>query len=510
MTTPRNKLLAIGIALIALLFTVGAVVPPAVQAQSSDSNTSGERVAALVEPSIVYLDINLQYYVDATYSGLDYLGPYELTGNCTGFYVSSTGDVVTAAHCASVESGSDLWFAALDNMLVTELEAAVQAGEITEDDVAAVQQEAYNYWKVEGATPGSAPVLTITVLSALGVSGEQSATGKVARVIEAKKFEEGDVALLKVEGTNTPVLELGSGDDVSTGTEVMAVGFPQNEEVLDASVHPTFKDGQINNKGTLEGLKVPVYEMSATLSPGMSGGPTVGMDSKLIGVNSFSTGGGRDDFYFIAPVTLVNELLNRNGVKNELGKVDTLYREGINAYFDGDYQAAVDALQKVLDISPGHYKAQEYKQKAAEKAANAPPTTKADKSDTPAKSEKKDSGSSSMLFIILGVVVLLAIVAVVLIVVMKGKGKSGGPDTPTGAVPPVMPGQPGMAPPVQPGMPQPGAPQAPVPPAPTAAQPTAPPAYGDQPTVAYCAGCGNALTPGERFCGSCGKDQQSF
>lgn len=501
MTTRRNKLAAIALAIAALLFAIGALAPPAVQAQQSGSNNS-EKVAALVEPTIVYLDINLQYYVDATYSGLDYLGPYEMSGSCTGFFVSSTGDIVTAAHCTSVESGSNLWFFALDNMLATELQEAVATGEITEADVAMVQQEAYGYWKVEGATPGSPPQLTVTAMSALGVSGEQAATGKVARVIEAKKMDEGDVALIKIEGSNTPVLELGKDSDVSTGTDVLSVGFPQNEAVLDSSVHPTFKDGQINNKGTLSGLKVPVYETSATLSHGMSGGPTVDLNAKLVGVNSFGTG-EIDEFYFIAPVSLVSELLNRNGVKNELGKVDTLYRDGINAYFDGDYQLAVENLTKVLDISPGHFKAQEYKQKAAEKAADAPPTTKAAGStDVTAKSDKaksdSDGGGNGMLFVILGVVVLLVILVIVLIVVMKGKGKSGGPGTPAAGVPPT----PAM-PSTQPGVP-------PAPQAPTATQPAAAPTLPEQPAVSYCSGCGNAVTSGERFCPSCGKDQQSF
>lgn len=509
----RRIRLALGALLLASPFMVLAT-PSAGSAQTSPSSiapTPQEQAAAIAEPSIVYLSIDLKYFVDTGQTGAGYIGPYEMKGSCTGFHVSSDGYVVTAGHCADLAPGSTLWNAAIKNALQSE----VTAGTITADEANGYMNQALGLWKVEGQAAGSPAQLTITVTTPLGVSGQQAGAGKTARVAEAKSFEDGDVALLKVEETNAPILELGSDSDVSIGTAVLAAGYPGAETgLVDPTLSPTFKDGQINAKTTREGMRVPTYEMSASLSPGMSGGPTISLDGKLVGVNSFLSNANQN-FNFISPVSLVKELLARNSVKTDLGPVDIAYREGLNAYFSGDYQGAIASFDKVLGVAPGHYYAQQFKQKANEKLASAPPTTVAP--------SKASSSSSGAIWIVLAVVaILIVLVVIVLIVVMKGRGNKGapGPQTPVapgyGAAPP-----PGAAPGAVP--PQPGAPMAssptaataPVPtvPPPTAA-PTAPPtaAPGAAPaggSVAFCGSCGRQVGADERFCPGCGHDLQS-
>ncbi|MEX0650531.1 MAG: hypothetical protein WD186_00705, partial [Actinomycetota bacterium] len=142
--------------------------------------------------------------------------------------------------------------------------------------------------------------------------------------------------------------------------------------MTDASYEPTFKDGQINSKKTREGGLLPVYEMSAALSGGMSGGPTVDLSANVVGVNSFNIVGETEAFNFITPSSLVTEMLARNGVEAQLGPIDEAYRAGLAAYYSGDYQTAVDKFTEVLGLSPTHQQAQEFKVLATKEAANDP------------------------------------------------------------------------------------------------------------------------------------------
>jgi serine protease Do len=506
---------------------VGVATAATPATPSTVPSTPQQKVAALTLPSIVYLKMDLNYWVRTDTGSA--IGPYELQVSCTGAFVSTNGYVETASHCVNVQPGSDLWDLALQNALQTE----VAAGTITQADSDAALPRVLGNWKVEGLAAGSTGTLVVNVSSALDSPGQTTGGGATARVVETKAFEDGDVALLKVEETNTPVLLLGSDNDVNIGTGIMSVGYPQAEQgnVDQFLSTPTFKDGQINSKTTTGNLRLPVYETSAALSHGMSGGPTVTLDGKLIGINS-STSTLNQNFDFVAPVSLVTEQLARNAVSNQLGPADSAYRDGLDAYFSGNYQQAIDKFNEALGVVPTHIYAQQYKQKATEQLASAPPTT-----------APSSSSSSSTAPIAIGAlaVLLLVVVGVVVFFVTRRRGKAAPPTTAEAvmAPPPAplaygvapSPGAPpayGVAPP--PGAPPaygvappPGAPPttgpltAPVPPQPagpviqasppvaTTAAATDTTTSGDEP-VAFCSSCGHHAEADERFCPSCGHD----
>jgi serine protease Do len=95
---------------------------------------------------------------------------------------------------------------------------------------------------------------------------------------------------------------------------VLAVGYPASSDMAtDASMTATFKDGRISSKKTREGGLLPVYEVSAAMSPGMSGGPTVTIDGEVVGLNSFYPAGENQQFNFLSPVSLIRETLTRTG-----------------------------------------------------------------------------------------------------------------------------------------------------------------------------------------------------
>ena len=65
---------------------------------------------------------------------------------------------------------------------------------------------------------------------------------------------------------------------MQVGQDIVAIGYPASvDEVTDPDLHPSFKAGQVSSVKTRGQGLLTVYELSAAVSGGMSGGPTVDM-----------------------------------------------------------------------------------------------------------------------------------------------------------------------------------------------------------------------------------------
>ena len=112
------------------------------------------------------------------------------------------------------------------------------------------------------------------------------------REFEAKVLgvdEKTDVAVLKIDAKDLPVVHLGQRDNVQVGEWVVAIGAPFG---FDNSVTA----GIVSAKGrTLpDGSYVPFLQTDVAINPGNSGGPLFNLDGDVIGINSqiYSRSGG--------------------------------------------------------------------------------------------------------------------------------------------------------------------------------------------------------------------------
>ncbi|WP_338764379.1 DegQ family serine endoprotease [Massilia sp. METH4] len=88
-----------------------------------------------------------------------------------------------------------------------------------------------------------------------------------------------DVAVLKVEGANLPVLKMGDSNKIRVGEWVVAIGSPFN---LENSVTA----GIISAKSRDTGEYLPLIQSDVAVNPGNSGGPLINMRGEVIGINS--------------------------------------------------------------------------------------------------------------------------------------------------------------------------------------------------------------------------------
>ncbi len=134
-----------------------------------------------------------------------------------------------------------------------------------------------------------------------------------------------DLALIKVDATNLPVVKLGNSDKVQIGEWVLAVGFPLslNTTVTAGIVSAKARSiGIINRPGsnTMQNNAEPEGNMAvesfiqtdAAINPGNSGGALVNTNGELIGINSAiaSQTGSYAGYAFAIPVNLAKKILD--------------------------------------------------------------------------------------------------------------------------------------------------------------------------------------------------------
>jgi Do/DeqQ family serine protease len=124
-----------------------------------------------------------------------------------------------------------------------------------------------------------------------------------------------DLAVLKIDANNLPVLALGDSDRVRVGDVVLAIGNP-------LGIGQTVTMGIISAKGRQTGLSSGSFEdflqTDAPINQGNSGGALVSTNSELIGINSqiLSPSGGSIGIGFAIPsniARMVSDTLVKTG-----------------------------------------------------------------------------------------------------------------------------------------------------------------------------------------------------
>jgi serine protease Do len=310
-----------------------------------------ERAAAMIRPAVMYLAgqsygaVRLPDGQILSQFGPGTTMPFIATWSCTGFVINPDGWVATAGHCVDPESGKLLILKRAAKEYIAQFPDAPES----RDPATALDWLRKNA-RVEGDTAERGPEVSLALTYGTGTK----VAGKVAaNVVDFRPLGKGDVALLKVDKHNLPSSELATDADVSIGTSVLAVGFSQStENVTGPTLDPTNKSGKVSKKSTMGSASE--YEIDAAVSEGMSGGPTVELNGKVIGVNSFAPVGEPQAFNFIAPADGLAAILTSKGVKATLGPADAYYRKGLKHYYAGQYTEAIDDFDQTLSMSPDY------------------------------------------------------------------------------------------------------------------------------------------------------------
>ena len=165
--------------------------------------------------------------------------------------------------------------------------------------------------------------------------------------------EASDIALLKIDATDLPVVKIGNSKNLKIGEWVLAIGSPFGFEA-------TVTAGIVSAKGRSLPSEnyVPYIQTDVAINPGNSGGPLFNLDGEVVGINSqiFSRSGGFMGLSFAVPIELamnVAEQLRRDGhvTRGYLGVLIQDVDRNLAESFGMNYPRGA-LVSKVIEDSP--------------------------------------------------------------------------------------------------------------------------------------------------------------
>ena len=154
---------------------------------------------------------------------------------------------------------------------------------------------------------------TITVTTTDGTEYEASVVGS---------YEDGDIAVLKIEAEGPEAAVLGDSSQVQTGETVYAVGNPGGTlsgTVTDGIISATERTITVSIESSSQSyggqtvektISLDVMQTSVAVSPGNSGGGLFNSSGELIGiVNAKSSGESQEGLGFAIPINTAQEIV---------------------------------------------------------------------------------------------------------------------------------------------------------------------------------------------------------
>ncbi len=166
-----------------------------------------------------------------------------------------------------------------------------------------------NYHVVEGASTVS-----------IAMHNGESYTAQIVGYDETN-----DVALLKADGSELPVVTLGSSSALNVGDQVVAIGNPLGE------LTSTMTVGYISGKErsvTTDGTTINMIQTDAAINSGNSGGPLFNMKGEVVGITTAkysgetSSGASIEGIGFAIPIDDVMDVVDE---LKEFGYIKTAY-----------------------------------------------------------------------------------------------------------------------------------------------------------------------------------------
>ena len=128
-----------------------------------------------------------------------------------------------------------------------------------------------------------------------------------------------DLALLKIDATDLPTVEMGSSAKLEVGEWVVAIGSPFGFELSVTAGIVSAKGRSLPDEN---GNYVPFIQTDVAINPGNSGGPLFNLDGKVVGINSqiFTRSGGFMGLSFAIPIDVAMEVVEQLKEKGSVSR----------------------------------------------------------------------------------------------------------------------------------------------------------------------------------------------
>lgn len=401
--------------------------------RAEDGPSANQRASIFAKGSVVRV---LGFWEVTFKVGNDELKEY-VGGMGSGFFVSADGFVVTNAHVVEdIKKGEENAKAEAFKSLAAKIQKqyAKELDQMTEAQKIELVRTLQN-----GST--AVPNAAIVLPDGTKLNYTVKAYGKPG--------EGSDVAIIKVETKDAPNLMVADSDKVLIQDKVLAIGYPgaaDMQGLLDdkSQLEATINEGAVSAiKRTSAGE--PIIQISASITHGNSGGPTINDHGEVIGLSTFGSRGEVQGFNFIVGSATVKKFLAEAKVNTDLSQTTKTWKKGLDEMWAGDLDEAIVDFEEVLTLFPTHSEAPRMLKAARalkKEGKGNPPKAKPDDTMAPASAPPQGGGGSGAGVAVAVILVLVGLVGGV-IVFMRRK-KTAPPPRPHGMHPPQQHGAPQM------------------------------------------------------------------
>ena len=359
---------------------------------SAADSLGSEGISALYAPAVV--KIYNAYCMDIQLADIVVKNACDgVTGS--GFFIGSDGVIATNGHVAT-DSPKDLVIQAAYNEAVagdgSKLVSLAKAAHLNLEDLAAMTDNNKLLDTIFDAVynlPDSDFVVTNAVQNLLvGLDSKDPDLTKLVSMTQARqhwvadndiiaakqlasdyrkfdglvKYRSSDVALLKVEGSNYPVVSLGELDEVSQGSNISILGYPvaasQNVIVAKDVSEVTLTSGKVSAIKEANGDNRRLIETDTTIGHGNSGGPVFSDSGHVVGIATYTidgSGTGDGTFNYVRDIADLQALATQAGVHfSTTSQTQTIWQQAIAAFDSAHYKKALTLFEQVRALYPQH------------------------------------------------------------------------------------------------------------------------------------------------------------
>ena len=277
----------------------------------------------------------------------------------SGFIINSDGYVTTNGHVVELCYNYDQDKSKVLNQMIVNfaLQKLQQAGEqLTSQNATALVQK----W-IQEHTP---QIVQDQVVKKVYISNGDVYDYEIKKYSPSIAEGGKDIAVVKIEAHDLPVLKLGSSSDLKLQQLVFPVGYPGAASPGPLSLLGEKTSLEVSiTRGTVSALKVdykgvPVIQTDAAITHGNSGGPACNEDGEVIGISTFGslasdsyTGAPKEvaGFNFLVPIDTAKEFIDDAGVKYNLSsKFKEKYDLALESVWDKKWYDAKEYIGSAL------------------------------------------------------------------------------------------------------------------------------------------------------------------
>jgi serine protease Do len=287
---------------------------------------------------------------------------FEAVGS--GFFVTSDGYLVTAAHLVA-PTNEDFRQQLVDSLGqddLTSITASVRQGyseagiPINDAQVRLLGQWTLDYFKQHVQVDSFTKDIYVAGGSSVrfGLSGPVDGALHAIEVTSGQGSPGKDVSILRVAGNGFPALGLGDERKLASGSSLYLLGYPCNCDLQHGTqARPDHLD-VVGSQGKPTSSEAQTgwtaIGTNAKATHGDSGGPVFGSDGRVVGIVSYGSNGDS----FLVPATVVREYTDRASVQPAPGATTELYRAALADYYQHRYRSALALLHQVAKLDPSH------------------------------------------------------------------------------------------------------------------------------------------------------------